>query len=293
MTEQSEAPPWEQAKSHSQLWLDRAKAGSREEQNALAPQEHKAFAKELVSDKPWMAPSLAVAIPAYQVQKVLTGGSRSDPSLKQVTEAYKGIGEGLADAVSKPWEIAKEWAKKLLQGDSQPGPTNPTNSRKKQPTEAPSGSGLDIKRFTDKLIKIESGGAASAKNPNSSATGLHQFTAGTWRDTTRAMGVNYNLTDRTDPVKSAEVFQFFTAKNLQKAEKDLGRTPEEHELYMYHLLGRNGASDILQASGEASAKDFAGAGQVKANKSLFFDKEGQPLKVKSFMQKIKDKFNSK
>ena len=139
MTEQSEAPPWEQAKSHSQLWLDRAKAGSREEQNALAPQEHKAFAKELVSDKPWMAPSLAVAIPAYQVQKVLTGGSRSDPSLKQVTEAYKGIGEGLADAVSKPWEIAKEWAKKLLQGDSQPGPTNPTNSRKKQPTEAPSG----------------------------------------------------------------------------------------------------------------------------------------------------------
>lgn len=135
MTEQSDAPPWEQAKSHAQLWLDRAKAGSKEEQNELAPKEHKAFAKELVAEKPWMAPSLAVAIPAYQVQKAITGASRSDASMKQVTEAYKGIGEGLAEAASKPWEIAKEWAKRLLQGEKPPTPTSPTSPNKKEPTD--------------------------------------------------------------------------------------------------------------------------------------------------------------
>lgn len=135
MTEQSDAPPWEQAKNHAQLWLDRAKAGSKEEQNELAPKEHKAFAKEIVTEKPWMAASLAVAIPAYQVTKAVTGASRSDPSMKQVTEAYKGIGEGLAEAASKPWEIAKEWAKRLLQGDKPPTPTYPTTPKKKEPTD--------------------------------------------------------------------------------------------------------------------------------------------------------------
>lgn len=132
MQEQSETPPWEQAKSHARLWIDRSKAATKEEQNELAPQEHKAFAKELVAEKPWMAPSLAVAIPAYQVQKAVMGGTRSDPSMTQVTEAYKGIGEGLAEAASKPWEIAKEWAKRLLQGEKPPSRPSPTRSGKKR-----------------------------------------------------------------------------------------------------------------------------------------------------------------
>jgi len=135
MQEQTETPPWEQAKSHSRLWIDRANAATKAEQNELAPKEHKAFAKELVAEKPWMAPSLAVAIPAYQVAKSVLGGSRSDPSMTQVTEAYKGIGEGLTEAASKPWEIAKEWARRLLQGEKMPSQPLPTVPSRKPPTE--------------------------------------------------------------------------------------------------------------------------------------------------------------
>ncbi len=42
-------------------------------------------------------------------------------------------------------------------------------------TSSPSG------QYTAGLIRRESNGVASAKNPNSSATGLGQFTTGTWK----------------------------------------------------------------------------------------------------------------
>lgn len=72
------------------------RGASPEDQDRIAPYEHRAYARERVKDDPLNAPGLAVAIPAYQLAKALRlVGSRTRPSLDQVTQGYKGIWEGL------------------------------------------------------------------------------------------------------------------------------------------------------------------------------------------------------
>lgn len=104
--------PWEEAQlassAHATLYARRQNA-TPEEQNKIAPYEHRAFAREAVADNPLMAVPLAVAIPAYQASKALgLEKSRSEASTEQVTQAYTGVGEGLSKAVKKPWEEARE-----------------------------------------------------------------------------------------------------------------------------------------------------------------------------------------
>jgi soluble lytic murein transglycosylase-like protein len=104
--------PWEEAAeaaSHSTLFRQREGASTQEEQDRLAPYEHRAFAREAVAETPALAVPIAVATPLYQVAKLAgVERTRSKPSLKQVTEGYKGIGEGLEQAAKKPWEEAQE-----------------------------------------------------------------------------------------------------------------------------------------------------------------------------------------
>lgn len=66
-------------------------------QDMLAAQEHRAYAREYVMADPWVAvPSLAVATPMYAAAKALGMISgRSKPSLYQVGQGYAGIIDGL------------------------------------------------------------------------------------------------------------------------------------------------------------------------------------------------------
>jgi hypothetical protein len=81
--------------SHSDLYQARSKYP--EQQNELAPYEHRAFAREWAQESPVMAGlSLPFAIPAYSIYKALgLSDSRSQPSLDEVIQGYKGLGEGL------------------------------------------------------------------------------------------------------------------------------------------------------------------------------------------------------
>lgn len=97
--------PWETNWSHSALYNARENASSQTEQNYIANAEHRAFAREVTAENPAMAIPLLAAIPAYQGAKALgLTNSRSEPSLEQASEAYKGVGEGLSEGVLKPWE---------------------------------------------------------------------------------------------------------------------------------------------------------------------------------------------
>ena len=78
---------------HASLYAARAGA-TRDQQNMIAPYEHRAFAREAVTENPWMALPIAAGIPAYQAYKGLLG-ARSDPSIDQVWQGFRGIGEGL------------------------------------------------------------------------------------------------------------------------------------------------------------------------------------------------------
>lgn len=82
--------------AHSDLYRARALVGRGEAQNKLAAYEHEAFAREATRDNPLMALPIAVATPLYTGAKALgLTDSRSDPSLAQVGQGLRGVGDGL------------------------------------------------------------------------------------------------------------------------------------------------------------------------------------------------------
>ena len=65
----------------------------------IAPFEHRAFAREWAQERPLMATaSLPFAIPAYTAAKAVGAVSaRSPASFDEMTQGYRGLGEGLLE----------------------------------------------------------------------------------------------------------------------------------------------------------------------------------------------------
>jgi len=88
-----------------------------------------------------------------------------------------------------------------------------------------------------KTIGIESQMNPNAKNPNSSAYGLGQFTDSTWNQ--------YGRGDRKDPIAQIDAFMRFTQDNIQSFERAYSRKPNSGELYLMHQQGAAGAIALL------------------------------------------------
>lgn len=89
--------------SHAELYRLREKLnGDKAAQNAIAPYEHRAFAREAVAESPALAVPVAVAVPLYEATKLIgaTGG-RSASSLESMRQGFIGVGEGVAKAISR------------------------------------------------------------------------------------------------------------------------------------------------------------------------------------------------
>lgn len=129
----------------------------------------------------------------------------------------------------------------------------------------------------------------SVKAGTSSATGLMQFTNGTWNDMVRKYGTEYGLTPngRNDPNQSAMAAALYMKENQRILERQIGRPVTTTDLYAAHFLGPGGAPNLLKAPGNAIAANVAKPGQVSANRSVFYDKSGKPRTVNEvykFMQ---------
>lgn len=86
MTDDEAAANWGNA--YSKRGHDQVSAG----------RDHRAFARNLVHEKPVLGTiTLLSGIPAYNVAKKVTNASGSKPSLYMMSEAYKGMGEGILD----------------------------------------------------------------------------------------------------------------------------------------------------------------------------------------------------
>lgn len=150
-----------------------------------------------------------------------------------------------------------------------------TNGRLKGIDAAGIVSGLTDGSYAAKVARAESGGAANAKNPNSSATGVHQFISGTWMENVRELqkqggaqwagGLsNDDILDmRKNPAASNEVFAYFTAKN-QQALAAAGIPVNDATSYMAHFFGAGGAITVLKADPSAMISDLL-PGVVEAN----------------------------
>lgn len=125
----------------------------------------------------------------------------------------------------------------------------------------------------DQIVGAESGGDATATNPNSSATGAGQFIASTWLDTLAKHRPDLTgspdelLAMRNDPQLSKDMTAAYAADNgaiLAKA--GLPVTPGT--TYLAHFAGPGGAVGLLNANPSAPAGSILGAAAVKANPFL-------------------------
>ena len=165
---------------------------------------------------------------------------------------------------------------------------------------AKTGAGFD---YLLKTAQRESSLEPDAKAKTSSATGLFQFIEQTWLSMVKQEGPKQGLSSyadaitesggrltvadpaarekilelRKDPQVAAVMAGALTQKNRDQLASTLGRQPQAGELYMAHVLGARGASDLIKTAASdptrAAAKDFPEA--AAANRGIFFDKTGR------------------
>lgn len=129
--------------------------------------------------------------------------------------------------------------------------------------------------YLARLAQIESGGNPTARNPRSSATGLHQFIDSTWLDQVQrnAPDLLEGRTDedvlalRTDPAISSRIARSFSEENARGLEA-AGIEASPGALYLSHFLGLFGARKALAAEPSALVGDVLGADVVRANPFL-------------------------
>ncbi|HGM6720632.1 TPA: hypothetical protein ACKQC2_001487 [Stenotrophomonas maltophilia] len=122
---------------------------------------------------------------------------------------------------------------------------------------------------------LESGGDPNAKNGASSATGIDQFTAGTWRrivaqakpDWAKGLNDNQLLAARRDPAKSGEMARALDAQNTAALEA-AGIDATAHNLYAAHHFGAERGLDFARAADDTPMARILSKAQMDANPYL-------------------------
>lgn len=127
--------------------------------------------------------------------------------------------------------------------------------------------------LVDSIIGVESGGDPTARNPNSSASGLGQFLDATWlsmmaKHRPDIQGTPEQLLAlKNDPALSREMTAAYAADN-GKILTGAGYEASPGNTYLAHFAGPQGAVKVLSADPNASVSDILGAAAVKANPFL-------------------------
>lgn len=146
--------------------------------------------------------------------------------------------------------------------------------------------------------KLESSLDPSAKARTSSASGLYQFTSGTWLRTLDKHGAEHGLGWAADMIEGGRVqdpaaraqllaLRFdpqiasvmageLAGDNSQYLTGVLGRAPDHAELYVAHFFGAEGAGKFLSALASDPSQSAASIlpAAAAANRSTFYDGDG-------------------
>jgi hypothetical protein len=126
-----------------------------------------------------------------------------------------------------------------------------------------------------KIVAVESGGDAAAKNPLSSAYGLGQFTKDTWLaairrhrpDLAARLTANELLETRSNPQLAREMVLRHAEDNATVLVR-AGHTATAGNVYLAHFAGVGGALKLLAADPAASVSSVLGDAVVRANPFL-------------------------
>ncbi|RUW63836.1 M23 family metallopeptidase [Mesorhizobium sp. M7A.F.Ca.US.008.03.1.1] len=132
-----------------------------------------------------------------------------------------------------------------------------------------------VETLTDRIVHVESGGSARAKNPNSSATGAGQFITKTWirmmttyrPELARTLSTADLLALRYDATISREMVRNL-AREGEAYLRARGHQITAGRLYLCHFLGMEGAHQVLAASGSAQLSAVLGSAVIQANPFL-------------------------
>ncbi|WP_164178571.1 hypothetical protein [Stenotrophomonas maltophilia] len=122
---------------------------------------------------------------------------------------------------------------------------------------------------------LESGGDPNAKNGASTATGIDQFTAGTWRrivaqakpDWAQGLNDNQLLAARRDPVKSGQMARALDEQNTAALEAG-GVDATAHNLYAAHHFGAERGLEFARAADDTPMSRILSKAQMDANPYL-------------------------
>jgi len=146
----------------------------------------------------------------------------------------------------------------------------------------------DISGFS----KAESNNNPNAKNPNSTASGLLQFTNKTWNDMVMRYGAQtgIRLSDKNNPQAQQTMAALYAKDNIKELQPLIGRMPDKVELYMSHVLGAHGAAPVINAAvtdPNREALTLVPRPKIDANRGLFFNpRTGQPRTVGEFYAEL-------
>jgi hypothetical protein len=160
----------------------------------------------------------------------------------------------------------------------------------------------------------------TAKSGSSTAAGLFQFIDQTWLSLIYTYGADYGwgvygqqincdggvyktkgddersriLELRYDAMTATFFAAEFARQNKDYLERELGEAITDTQLYLAHLLGANGALRLIQATKsepESSAKKLFPQA-AKANRPLFFSRDGKAFNVKQFYDNLEQRWNA-
>lgn len=148
--------------------------------------------------------------------------------------------------------------------------------------------------YLSTLIGKESGNNPAAKNPMSSATGLGQFTTGTWRDlAVKRPELALTPDGRTDPDQSQRAILALAEENAPILRANGGHAPTPGNLYLAHFLGGQGAARFLNGmtvDPNAPAASYVGRDQAAANRAVFYRKDGTPKTAAQVYSELTSRF---
>lgn len=232
---------------------------------------------------PVVAGGIGTAIDGVATGGLVTAGATaarygSQSIVKGQANDALGVLSGLAKPVStaKPFTSPRDAIAATVQGASaltrdrnEAQAPQPANDNEVQPAPKPAVSDTVV----DRIIGIESGGRANAKNPNSSALGAGQFIKSTWldlmKDEPEAQGKSAReiLALRTDPDISRRMVTKYADKNVGAlAKRGVGAT--DGLIYLSHFLDGPVAAKVAKADPNTPVAKIIGMNAIKANSSI-------------------------
>lgn len=193
----------------------------------------------------------------------------------------------------KLYQAAKNWSPEISKGAYLGVNTN--NNQQKQnynvniPQISPQSNNQTLPDISN-FAKAESGNNPNAKNSNSTASGLYQFTNKTWADMVSRYGkqTGIGLQDKNNPQAQTIMTKLLAQDNIRSLQKTLGRLPTKGELYMAHVLGSNGAAKLINADPSKEAIMLFPRQVFDANRNIFFQGK-QPRSVADVYQILNQK----